>query len=216
MQYKKTKINLVLFFTMITSTLQLYSQTNTDPFLYSKFDSIVGKENIGLNNGPYAYNPYKVVGDYTMFFKNDKFSIGTVVYTNQPYHNIKLKYDVYKDQLILNPAEKQEYIGITLIKDKIDSFSIYGKNFVNLRKTQPEIVEFQAGFHELINVGSNFQLYIRHHKDIQKRINDEGVNYKFTPNNKYFIDYNFTFYEVNSKSSILKIFPVDMQIKTAH
>jgi hypothetical protein len=36
----------------------------------------------------------------------------------QNYYNVKLKYDVFRDGVILNPYGESEYIGIILIQDK--------------------------------------------------------------------------------------------------
>ncbi|PVX45203.1 hypothetical protein C8C85_0982 [Flavobacterium sp. 103] len=208
MQFRKSKIKLIVLLTIVTAaTFKAQSQTNSEILLYTKFDSIVGKENLGLNNGPLALNPYKTIGDNNMFFKNNKYTIGNLVYDGQPYFNVKLKYDIFKDQLILNPPEQPEHIGISLIQDKTDSFSIYGKNFVKITKSQTSLPEFISGYYELIKISKNFNLYIKHYKDILKEINEEGVYYSFHQKYQYFIEYNNKFYEINNKASIVKIFP---------
>lgn len=208
MQYRNLKIMLVISTLFITITsLKVHSQTNSEISLYTKFDSIAGKENLGLNNGPFAFNPYKTLGENTMYFKSDKYTIGTVFYDEQPYYNIKLKYDIFKDQLILNPAGQPEHIGINLIQDKTNSFSIYNKNFVLINKNQNSLPEFVFGYYELIKIGENLSLYIRHHKDILKNINEAGAYYTFKENNQYYIDYNAKFYEISNKNSVVKIFP---------
>ena len=208
MQFRKSKIKFIVLLTIITATaLKTYSQTNSEILLYTKFDSIVGKENLGLNNGPLALNPYKTIGDNNMFFKNNKYSIGNVVYDGQPYFNVKLKYDIYKDQLILNPPEQPEHIGISLIQDKTDSFTLYGKNFIKITKSQTALPDFTSGYYEIIKIGKKFNLFIKHHKDILKEINEEGVYYSFHEKYQYYIEYNNKFYEINNKASIVKIFP---------
>ena len=208
MQFRKSKIKLVALLTIITTTaLKTYCQSNSEISLYTKFDSIVGKENLGLNNGPITLYPYKTIGDNTMFFKNNKFTIGNMIYDGQPYFNISLKYDIYKDQLILNPPGQPEHIGISLIQDKTDSFFIYNKNFVKITKNQTSLPEFITGYYELIKIGKNFNLYIKHHKDILKEINEEGVFYSFHERYQYYIEYSSKFYEINNKTSIVKIFP---------
>ncbi len=208
MQFRQSKIKFIVQLILTTIILsKTYSQTNSEIPLYTKFDSIVGKENLGLNNGPFALNLYKTIGENTMYLKNDKYTIGSVVYDSQPYFNVKLKYDIYKDQLILNPPEQPEHIGITLIQDKTDSFYIYDKNFIRITKNQTSLLEFTSGYYELIKIGKNLNLYIRHHKDIQKLINDDGVYYSFKENNYYYIEYEAKFYLINNKTSILKIFP---------
>jgi hypothetical protein len=208
MLHRKSKINLVILSLIALFPLLTHAQTNSEIALYTKFDSIVGKENLGLNNGPLALNLYKTVGDNSMFLNGNQSTIGNVYYDEQPYFNVKLKYDIFKDQLLLNPPGQPEHIWINLIQDKMSSFSMYGKNFVKLTKNESSIAEFTSGYYELIKISETFRLYIRHHKDIQKQINDDGINYFFKQNNQYYIDYNSKFYEITSKSSVLKIFPL--------
>lgn len=208
MQFRKSKIKLVLLLIIITTTAyKTYSQTNSEILLYTKFDSIVGKENLGLNNGSLALNPYRTIGDNTMYFKSNKYTSGSINYDGQPYFNAKLKYDIFKDQLILNPPGQPEHIAISLIQDKTDAFSIYGKNFVKITKKETSLPEFINGYYELIKIGKNFNLYIRHHKDIQNHVNDDGVYYSFKENNRYFIEFESKFHEINNKTSIVQLFP---------
>jgi len=210
MLYRKSKIKLIATLIIITyNALQTYSQTNSEILLYTKFDSIVGKENLGLNNGPLTLYPYKTIGDNNMFFKNNKYTIGTIVYDGQPYFNTKLKYDIFKDQLISNPSGQPEHIEINLIQDKTDSFSIYGKNFVRITESQTSLPEFTTGFYELIKIGKNFNLYIKHHKDILKEINEQGVYYSFHENYQYYIEYKDKFHEITNKTSIVRLFPAN-------
>lgn len=208
MHFRKSKIKFAALLMLITTTtLKTYSQTKSEISLYTKFDSIVGRENLGLNNAPLTLYPYKTIGDNTMFFKNNKFTIGNLIYDDQPYFNVNLKYDVFKDQLILNPPGQPEHIGISLIQDKTESFSIYNKNFVKITKSQTLLPEFISGYYELIKIGENFNLYIRHHKDILKEINEESVFYSFHENYRYYLKYNGKFYEANNKNSIVQLFP---------
>lgn len=208
MEFRKSKIKLVVLLTIIlTTSFKTYSQINSEISLYTKFDSIVGKENLGLNNGPLALNQYRTIGDNNMFFKNNKYTIGNLIYDGQPYFNAKLKYDIFKDQLILNPPNQPEHIGINLIQDKTDSFSIYGKNFIKITNSQTALPDFTSGYYEIIKIGKDFNLFIKHHKDILKGINEDGVYYSFHDNYQYYIEYDGKFYETNNKTSIVKIFP---------
>jgi len=71
MHFRKPKIKLIVLLTIIiTTAFKTHSQTNSEITLYTKFDSIVGQENSGLNNGPLALNPYKTIGDNTIFKGN--------------------------------------------------------------------------------------------------------------------------------------------------
>lgn len=202
----KTKYVFVLFFVFFFS-IRTYCQNNSEIPFYTKFDSIVGKENLGLVNGAIALSQYRTIGENNMFLKNNKFTYGNLIYDGQPYYNAKLKYDIFKDQLILNPPGSPEHIGINLIQDKTTSFSIYDKNFLKINKSQTSLPEFETGYYEIIKIDKKFNLYIKHHKDIQKEVNEEGVYYSFHEKNQYYIELNDLFYIINTKSEIIKIFP---------
>jgi len=203
----KSKINLSIALLVIACNgfYKTYGQTNTDATLYNWFDTNLGKENSGINNGPYHSSPYKTLGNNNMYLTADTFTKGTVFYDGQPYYDVKLKYDVYRDQLVLNPHGEPDYFGITLIQDKMDAFSIYGKKFVKLNLST--LPEFQTGYYEEYKTNEDMILYIKHHKDIQKQINNDGLYYSFTTKNKFLLSYRKAYYEVNSKSDLAKIFP---------
>ena len=208
MLFKKSKINISLALLAISCNgFKIYSQKKPEISLYNWFDTIVGKENLGINNGTLHSNPYKTIGENNMYYITDKYTKGDVRYDNQTYYDVNLKYDVFKDELILNPYGESEHIGIILIQDKIESFSINGKNFVKINKNQSSLTDFITGYYEVNPIGENFIFYIKHLKNMQKRINDEGLYYNFTEENQFFIEYKTLFYKINRKSDIFKIFP---------
>jgi len=123
MLFKKSKIKISLaLLAIICNGFQIYSQKNSEISLYNWFDTIIGKGNLGINNGPLQTNPYKTIGQNNMYYIADKYSKGDVIYDGQTYYDVNIKYDIYKDELILNPYGESEHIGLILIKDKIESF----------------------------------------------------------------------------------------------
>ncbi|MCV9926682.1 hypothetical protein OIU83_03430 [Flavobacterium sp. LS1R49] len=204
--HKKQYIHILLF-GLFLNIPNLYSQTNKEATINNWFDNTVGKENMGLNNGPLYQDTYKTIGDNNMYYIANKFTKGSVNYDGQMYYDVNIKYNTHKDELILNPYGESEYIAITLIRDKTDSFSINGKNFIKLNKNISSLPQLTTGYYELNTIREGFIFYTKHHKDAEKRINDFGLYYNFSENDSYFIFYKNTYYSVNSKNDILKIFP---------
>jgi hypothetical protein len=201
-----SKIKTILFI-IISFGFKAHSQTNAKTALYNWYDTAKGKESIDLNNGPLHINPYKTLGDDTMFYGADKYIRGTVFYDNQPYYDINLKYDIYRDILVFNPYGQAQNIGINLIQEKTKSFSLNGKNFVNLSAYQTPLQEYIKGYYEERFIGNNIILYLKHHKDIREYINNDHIYYSFDKKNNFILKYKNGFFKINSKKEIITLFP---------
>lgn len=203
--YQKNLIFLTLF-GLFLNIQSIQSQTNTEVNTYKWFDKTVGQGNLDFNNGVPYTNTFQTVGDSHLFLINN-FELGKLSYENQNYFDVKLKYDIYRDILILNPSEQSENIGISLIQNKVASFSIQDKNFVKLDRKVENLPEFTAGYYEEYRVASDFVFYIKHHKIQQKTLSENGVFYTFKDDNTYFLDLKGTVHKITGKNDILKLFP---------
>jgi hypothetical protein len=208
MQFRKSKIKLLALLTILTSTaFKTHSQTNSEILLYTKFDSVAGKENLGLNNGTLHVNPYRTIEDNNMYFIADKYSAESVFYDNQPYYNINLKYDIYRDQIVYNPYGQADYVGINLIPEKTFSFTFRGKKFVNLSLKKNPNQEYIKGYYEEIIIGNEINLYTKYHKNILEVIGNEFIYYSFSETNNFIVKYKDTFHTMNTKKEAVTIFP---------
>jgi len=202
----KKKLLFFIIFGLLNIDL-IYSQSIKEIDLYNWYDKTVGKVNLDINNGVVHTNPYQTSDGNNIYFVDDKFEAGTLSYDKQTYYETSLKYDIYRDILILNPYGVSELIGINLSKDKVDSFSIYNRNFIKLRKEQYHLPDFETGYYEIFEDTSDFVFYIKHSKEMQKEVREDGVYYQFKPVANYFLAYKKTLYTVDRKSDIIKIFP---------
>jgi hypothetical protein len=208
MQFRKSKIKLaVLLILFTTITSKTYSQTTSEISLYTRFDSIVGKENLGLNNGSLHTNPFKTIDDNNMYFIADKYSNENVIYDGQPYYNVNLKYDIYRDLIVYNPFGQADYIGINLIQEKTLSFTLRGKKFVNLTSKKNPLQEYIKGYYEEIVIGKEINLYIKHHKNILEVTGNEFIYYTFSENDSFLIKHQDAFFKMSSKKDITTLFP---------
>jgi hypothetical protein len=216
MQFKKSKIKLAVLLALITTTtFKTYSQTNSEISLYTKFDSVIGKKNLEINNGPRQINYYRTLDKSHSYYSTDNFTLGDVFYNKQHYYDIELKYDVNNDQLVIKPMDEYNYLGIILSKEKTASFTINKRKFVNLNYDNTSLPQYMNGYYEEIIIGNTLILYIKNQKTRKKiidnnRITDvaEQVTYdEFTDKNTYYIKYNNIYYTINSKKEISIIFP---------
>lgn len=203
--YQKKSAFLILFGLFLNISI-IYSQTNNDIATYNWFDKTVGTENLDIVNGIPHINPYRTTGDNHLYYI-DRYETGSLIYEGQSYYNIKLKYDTYRDLLVLNPFDESENIGINVITTKVESFSIQDKNFVNINKKDLDVREFTPGYYEENKITPDFKFYIKHHKNQQKVINEGILSYNFKENNSFFLDLKNKIYPIKSKNNIIKLFP---------
>ncbi len=202
----KTTIAVTILF-LFAFSFKTSAQEVSEKSVYNWFDSKIGQENTGLNNAPLYVNPYRPIKDHHTFLKTDQFTIGNLNYDGQPYFDVKLKYDIYTDQLVLNPFGQFENVAVALIQEKTNSFFIFNKNFVKLNPKTNTLPDFTAGYYEIYKANEDLILYTKHHKDINKIVKDDGVFYSYKTKNRFYLLYNNNYYAVNSKNSFIKIFP---------
>jgi hypothetical protein len=202
----KIKITIILFL-IVSVGFKIHSQTNSEISLYNSFDQTKGKQNTDLNNGPLHINPYKTLGDDTMYYGTDKYSKGSIFYDNQPYYDVNLKYDIYRDIVVLNPYGQAENIGINLIQEKTKSFSLNRKKFINLSTLQTPLQDYIKGYYEECVIGNDIIFYIKHHKDIREYINNDRIYYSFDKKYNLILKYKNEYFKINSKKEIIALFP---------
>lgn len=200
------KFEIISIFFLCLS-LNLYSQNKTDNSLYDWFDDNVGNKNLGINNGTLHINYLKSINTTHRYFGQDQFRLGNLIYDNQTYTNVNLKYDILKDVLIAKIDGQSNSLGINLIKDKTEEFSIDGKRFINLNfqnSTQPQFVK---GYYEIFPVDNNLELYIKYHKDAVEILKTDGVYYRFEIATTFLIRNNDNYYEINDQKDLIAILP---------
>lgn len=203
----KTHLSIIALVAILYCESKIYSQTSPENSIYNWFDTIVGKENLGINNGTLHVNPYNTVDKNNNYYDSNKFSLGDVNYDGQFYYDVDLKYDIHRDILVLKPYGDYNPMGLNLIQEKTASFSINGKTFVNLSYIESSLPEYIHGYYEVNLTEKNLILYVKHHKDRKKIIKYEAIYDEFDENNEFILSYKNTFYKINSKNDITKIFP---------
>jgi hypothetical protein len=182
------------------------SQNDSAASLHDWYDSKVGKENLDINNGKILLNYDIILKNNDRFYFNN-YTLGSIVYDNQPYNNVLLNYDVNNDDLIIKPYGENDKMPIVLNKSKVNSFKVNGKNYINLdlKKTDNELSI--SGFYEEVLINNKINFYIKHKKDRRQIINDNLVFDDFTTITSYTIQYKNQFYKITNKKSLTTIFP---------
>jgi hypothetical protein len=208
MQFRKSKIIIVALLTILTSiTFKIHSQTNSDILLYTKFDSIVGKENLGINNGTLHTNPYRTISQNQRYFIKDEFSIGQLSFNDQIYYNIRLKYDLLEDQIIFKHLGQTDNLSINLNRGKTNYFIIKNKKFINFNLDPSIKLDILKGFFEENYIGNEISLYIKHFKERKETNQSDGIYNEYINHNIFIIKYKKLYYKIETKKDIKKLLP---------
>lgn len=174
--------------------------------ILNAYDQSAGLENLNLNNGRAYDNPYRVRNGNHQFLATSDYTEGIVLYDGQQYADVSLRYDIYHDILMFRPKNLSNNIGTVLEKDRVASFTINSKNFVNLNDITSK-PDFVSGYYETCFEGKNATLLAKHHK-FRKEKHGEGVTYEeFSDDPNFILSKGGSFFKVNSKSEITAIFP---------
>jgi hypothetical protein len=195
-----------LIFSVFLNISYIHCQSNEKTSLYDLFDNAVGRDNLNINNGVVHSEPFRPMPNKNRYYV-EEFNIGDLSFEGEIYKNVNLKYDIYDDQVIYKEIGETDNLPITLLKDKIDYFTIKNKKFVNLKAESVKFPNLIKGIYEEGFAGDDVSFYIKHRKEKIKVFQSDGVYYNFIYYIDYFIKYNNFFYKVDSEKDIRKIFP---------
>ena len=158
-----------------------YSQT------YEDYASQAG-ENMLLYRGSQAVQ-YRKAHNGNPYWYSQEFKDGSLVYNGKEYFNVKLNIDAAAGQLlILHPNGVSQ---ITLYRNLVDSFTIDGKEYYNLKKQGYDV---QEGFFEMmLEADGGIRIYRRIDKILQDdiRYHNQGSG-----------DYEIGYYDPNNKRNV--------------
>ncbi|WP_148229705.1 hypothetical protein [Cellulophaga algicola] len=201
---KTSNIKYFIFSIFLFSLTYNYSQDNfKKSIIYDAYDSILGKENLKLYQGPLFIDEYAVNNEKHRFFESSDLALGNVTYDGNVFYNQKIKYDLFEDKLILNPKNSSESLLIELIKNNVDSFTYKKKVFKIFKNTEHSLT---VGYLEVLSKKSNIQLLKKHFKSNQGKTN-KNIYYEFKLKNKFYIFYQNSLIPFNTKQEVISIYP---------
>ncbi|AXT19909.1 hypothetical protein D7030_01960 [Flavobacteriaceae bacterium AU392] len=202
-----------IIFIFLFSTSIINSQNSFNEKQYYKwFDSIVGVGNIDLYNGVEYKEKYTTIEGNNQYFLSNytpsQYPIGNVVYDDQPYYDINLKYDIHNNLVVVRLLNQSGQFAFQLIPEKIKQFTIDNHLFVNMSYPGNKITSAKIeGFYEVIYQNNNIALLSKHTKTKAQDLNGSFAYTKFTYQNKLFLHYNANYFLVKSKRDFIQVFP---------
>lgn len=126
---------------------------------------------------------------------------GSVVYNQQPFDNLLLRYDVVLGQLVLNQPTSP--LTLRLVNEKLARFTVDGHRFERLQADSTAGL-LTTGFYEVLADGP-VRLLVRRAKRLQERIENRMVKAEFIPTDRLYAYKQGRYYALNSKSAVLQL-----------
>lgn len=143
---------------------------------------------------------YPVSIEGNAYFQSADWQTGSVLYDHILYENIEMRYDLYKDQLIVTPQE-QGRMFISLFSPRVTKFSFSGFNFIRIgnsdEKTSPA-----PGFYLQLASGK-LTMLAKKSKVISERIEGRTFLQKFDETVKYYLLKDSVYYPIKNKKDML-------------
>lgn len=194
----------ILIIGLLLNNHCIQSQNSKEIEIYKWLDKNLGIEALDIKNGPAHLNFDRTVNNQNRYYLTDNFRKGNICYNNQNYFDLLLKYDIYRDDLVLNPYDESNNTKINLIKENVGSFTINNEKFVNLKNLPSS---FKGGFYEEIIINSTTTLYIKYLKEKKKLNKVESDEIEYIPANEFILLKENKLNLINDKKAIIALFP---------
>lgn len=154
----------------------------------------------GLYHGyDYVGYPLRFKGGH-QFFESTEPDFGTVFYDGMAYNNIRIWFDIMKDQVLVQHTDGIS--RIVLHQELIKEFSIFGHRFINISEPESSIL---PGIYDLVYEGKT-EVLVKRSKAAIKDVSLEGILLKvLRQRNQFFIKRDGKYYAIESLGSALKI-----------
>ncbi len=205
---KNSLLICVFYLSLLVYPFYLKGQTSEIlPTYYNWFDDIVGLENSELHYGVAYFEKHRAKSRKSKFFPTPDFISGLVIFDNEPYYRLDLKYNVYEDELLMRVANQFGGRILQLHKEKVEAFEIDSHRFVKI-ETSKNQNKIPSGFYEVLLEKDSFSLLKKHHKLLELDLGDKRTFYEFKVlPSTYLLTLNNNYYPVENVSDLTSLFP---------
>lgn len=152
-----------------------------------------------IYNGKMETNYNSLLYENLPYYKNADFTDASITYRDNYYPGQRVRLDLFKEQLILLPPEKQ--FGTILSSQNVEKVFMYNKTFVWL--VPPKESGLKTGFYIQLLDGAKIRLLCKESFYLQSKL----TTYYFIQNVRYYFLYNDRYYPAKNKGSFTKLFP---------
>jgi hypothetical protein len=167
-------------------------------FYKTEQDTLLQKQ-ILYNGRVWRNQFYKVRGDQFLFSQD--FLPGTVTIRGQLFDNVRLRYDIYKDQIMTmsNPTTI-----LQINKEMVDKFSLKFENkLYQFERTTSDSSKALKGYLNVLYKG-NTSLYVKYKKDIELLAEDSKYD-RFYQTRRIYLVKDGIIYQVPGKKELFNL-----------
>lgn len=172
-----------------------HSQNSTED-LFLRLDQAQGYENLSILNGV-AYKPqYRTINEKHSFYGDGDFYSGTLDYDGQEFSNIKLRYDMFTEEVVVNvQGTREEQYIYKLIPKLLTGFIIDDRKFEKLSFSN---AEFNSGFYEALYELEDITIYKKQNLRPYEKRDRSVAYYEFEKTSiDYLLKRGNKFYEIS-------------------
>ena len=126
-----------------------------------------------------------------------------IMYDDSYYRDIPIMYDVVKDEVIINRLGQN--FKISLVTDKLKSFTFHRHEFIRVSVDSVNGNPLETGFYDRLYNGKTIVLAKRKTR-LQETYVYSQINYEYIRQDSYYVIVAGQIVQVDSKSSVLKLF----------
>jgi hypothetical protein len=194
---------------ILTEVSGISNSYKTDPFIIISQQDTLKRNQILYSGRDWVNKYHRIIGDQFLF--SNLFLSGNVSINSQVFKNIRIRYDIYSDE-ISTPLNREEIVQLN--KESTDSFTLIFENkdyrFINLR------IDTLKGFTGYLNVlySKKSALYVKFIKTISPNVTQQSDGEFLQKHKIYLIKKNVVFL-IGSKKDLFEAFKEDIiQIKS--
>ncbi|AUP79971.1 hypothetical protein [Flavivirga eckloniae] len=194
----------------LTSIYFSFSQTKSSTETYYKlFDSHFDYKNHEVFNGLEYVDVFPELSrtkeTNNKFYGSFGFKKGFIIYDEQPYYDLEMKYDLLNDCVLLNyVSKKTNYLRLS--PERVSQFKLKEHKFVRLQNSPSLHAIYENGFFKEGYKGGKFSLYIKYRKDRQEDLSEGMVVNVFKEHKTFIVHHKDVFHEIGSRKDMLKAF----------
>ncbi|MFI1771945.1 hypothetical protein [Thalassobellus citreus] len=174
---------------------------------FEVYDSIDLYQNNNVFNGlEYIDNYISLSVENHKFYGSSDFLKGYIIYNDLPHFNVKMKYDLLNDLVILEFVNIK-VTNLSLNSSLVSQFVLNNAQFVRLPQIEILRPFYVNGFFQVAYNGPNYTLYVKYKKSKIEKLRNKKVYYTFKSNEVYVLFYKNKYLKINSKKNIIEAIP---------
>jgi hypothetical protein len=207
---KRITLSICCLFCISTLSNKVCAQTSADSLnnKLTAYDNTVDKFNAALGPGARLYNGEEYDGYYPGIVGNAYFldatgwGTGTVTVDGYTFKNVKIRYDLYKD-LVIVPLYNS-FLTISLLNERLGSFDVFGHHFIYIKNNPAVTGAVHSGIYDEL-YGGKIQVLCKRSKSIQQDHGTNAITTYFLYSADYYIFKNNQYFTVSSKGDMLAV-----------